>query len=140
MAEYKKNPVEEIDEEERKRREVEMEEAMRRLEVVHKRRKITYVSALIGLMVGLLYVFWLIFAMTTPSGGVTVYERYLSLLPLPALLMDFVPPVALDIILTCIFSRGVSKKPYYCVTALMVTVIVITIFMVYTSYSGLISG
>lgn len=140
MTEYKKNPFEEIDEEERRQREEEMKNAMNRLDVVHKRTRMTYISALIGLGIGLLYVMWLIYSMVVKVGGASVYELYLSLLPIPAFIMDFAPPIILDIVITCLCARGITKKPYYCVTALMVSVIVIAIFMVYISYSGLITG
>ncbi|MDP4133659.1 MAG: hypothetical protein Q8882_06575 [Bacillota bacterium] len=132
---YSKNVVEEKEEAEKKFQEEETKRAIGRLEAQKKKQKAAFLCALIGFLLGIIYIIWISNSQNYAlASGKTLYEAYLSYLPFPAYVMDFVPPIAIGTVFALIASKKQKGKIYFVLTTLFTMTIIIGFFMLFISW------
>lgn len=122
---------------ERREHEEEMKRAEQRLESAAKRKRRSLNCAAMGVVTGVLYIFWITFGpeIMLPS-GVSLYEAYISLAGNSGALyavLDFAPPIILASILALVAARGEKGKFYFIISAVLTLAIVVAVFMLYMS-------
>lgn len=134
---YNPTELEKIEAAERARREEEMLRAEERIEARKKRKKRSFLSAGIGVAVGILYILWITFGPEIkPGGGTSLYEAYISLAGdsmAKCALLDFAPPVILAAALTLSVSAKERGRVYFVLTGVFALFVVIMVFMLYMS-------
>ena len=133
---YNPDAFDEIDLRDRKRHEEEMAEAFLRLENRKRKNKKTLISALAGVGVGILYILWIAFGPSIMVGGVSLYERYISLSfgsPLFSMVLDFAPPIVLSGVLGFLAGKGEKGRVVFIFNSIVITTLITLIFMLYIS-------
>lgn len=139
---YKPSASDKADEIERKAHEEEMHRAMKRLLERKERKKKAFLCAAAGFILGVLYVIFISNGeKIILSGGISLYEAYIGLAGgngALTLALDFLPPYLLSLVASLVISKGQKGKLYYIITGALTLTIVITIFLLYMSYTAII--
>ena len=115
---------------ERQRHEEEMEKAFIRMEKAKKRKQKAFWCSATGFIVGVLYIVYI-------ALGIEAIDSFLGKLSggngIIRFILDFLPPVILTGIISYIIARKEKGTVVYVFSAISVFLVVLLVFLVYTS-------